>query len=106
MQRGFHFFGWVGVFDSPITKTNNHKMDASKLKYYITLAFGLATYVNKIKFWANGEKWLQESAKSFLSPPLRQVAFATSYLCDCEYVCHVPTPTSCTNIKKIPIQHS
>ncbi len=44
--------------------------------------------------------------KSFLSPPLCQVAFVTSYLCDCEYVCHVPTPTSCTNIKKVPIQHS
>ncbi len=73
--KGFSFFwvGWgvgVGVFDSPITKTNNHKIDSSKLKYYITLAFGLATYVNKIKFWANGEKWLQESAKSLLSPPL------------------------------------
>jgi len=33
----------VGLFDSSITKTNNHKMDTSKLKYYITLAFGLAT---------------------------------------------------------------
>ncbi len=38
-------------------------MDTSKLKYYITLAVGLATQVNKIKFWANGENLLQESAK-------------------------------------------
>jgi hypothetical protein len=41
-----------------------------------------------------------ESAKSFLSPPLCQVTFVTSNLCDCEYVWHVLTLTSCTNIKK------
>jgi hypothetical protein len=48
MQRVLNVFEWlggagVGLFDSPITKTNNQTMDTSKLKYYISLAFGLAT---------------------------------------------------------------
>jgi len=41
-----------------------------------------------------------KSAKSHLSPPFCQVTFVNSTLCDCEYVCHAPTPPHALTQKK------